>query len=115
MADFASLSPTEPTVYDGGRIAIPEYHLRLSAHSDHRSGRRRSCVSPPGSGNVPSPPHLKDMKSAGCNKVQLLSHKRHSCDGAHQLYTSLGFEPEAERFRLYLSSVPKEVEEARLQ
>lgn len=56
---------------------------------------------------------LKDMKSAGCNKVQLLSHKRHSIDGAHRLYTSLGFEPEAEGFRLYLLSVPKEVEEAR--
>jgi GNAT superfamily N-acetyltransferase len=56
---------------------------------------------------------LKDVKSAGCNKVQLLSHKRHSSDGAHRLYTSLGFEPEAEGFRLYLVRVPNAVEEAR--
>ena len=58
---------------------------------------------------------LQDMRSAGCNKVQLLSHKRHSGDGAHRLYTSLGFEPEAEGFRLYLGSVPDAVEEARGQ
>lgn len=56
---------------------------------------------------------LEDMQSAGCNKVQLLSHKRHSSDGAHRLYTSLGFEPEAEGCRLYLGQVPKAVEEAR--
>jgi GNAT superfamily N-acetyltransferase len=56
---------------------------------------------------------LQDMRSAGCNKVQLLSHKRHSGDGAHRLYTSLGFEPEAEGFRLYLGRVPDAVVEAR--
>jgi len=55
---------------------------------------------------------LQDMRSAGCNKVQLLSHKRHSGDGAHRLYTSLGFEPEAEGFRLYLGKVPDAVEQA---
>jgi GNAT superfamily N-acetyltransferase len=49
---------------------------------------------------------LSDARSAGCNKVQLLSHKRHAADGAHRLYTSLGFEPEAEGFRLYLQEVP---------
>ena len=37
-----------------------------------------------------------------CFKIQLLSHKRHAHDGAHRLYRSLGFEPEAEGFRLYL-------------
>jgi len=58
---------------------------------------------------------LHDMKSAGCNKVQLLSHKRHSGDGAHRLYISLGFEPEAEGFRLYLGRIPDAVEEARQQ
>lgn len=58
---------------------------------------------------------LLDMGTAGCNKVQLLSHKRHSDDGAHRLYTSLGFEPEAEGFRLYLGSIPEAVEEARRQ
>lgn len=55
---------------------------------------------------------LQDMRSAGCNKVQLLS-QRHSDDGAHRLYTSLGFEPEAEGFRLYLGRIPEAVEEAR--
>ena len=49
---------------------------------------------------------LSDARSAGCNKVQLLSHKRHAADGAHRLYTSLGFEPEAEGFRLYLQEAP---------
>jgi len=58
---------------------------------------------------------LQDMRWAGCNKVQLLSHKRHSRDGAHRLYTSLGFEPEAEGFRLYLGRIPDAVEEARRQ
>jgi ribosomal protein S18 acetylase RimI-like enzyme len=56
---------------------------------------------------------LEDAKAAGGNKVQLLSHKRHSNDGAHRLYTSLGFEPEAEGFRLYLRGVPEGVRESR--
>jgi hypothetical protein len=34
--------------------------------------------------------------------VQLLSHKRHAVDGAHGLYLGLGFDAEAEGFRLYL-------------
>jgi hypothetical protein len=41
--------------------------------------------------------------------VQLLSHKRHATDGAHELYTKLGFDAEAEGFRLYLHEVPEEV------
>ncbi|KRC63771.1 hypothetical protein ASE12_02705 [Aeromicrobium sp. Root236] len=45
---------------------------------------------------------LADSRAAGCHKVQLLSHKRHAQDGAHALYTSAGFSPEAEGFRLYL-------------
>ena len=49
---------------------------------------------------------LDDAESAGCNKVQLLSHKRHAADGAHRLYTSLGFEAEAEGFRHYLQGAP---------
>ncbi|MEU4830748.1 GNAT family N-acetyltransferase [Streptosporangium sp. NPDC023615] len=57
---------------------------------------------------------LGDARSAGCNKVQLLSHKRHAGDGAHRLYTSLGFEPEAEGFRLYLQEVPAAVRAARV-
>jgi GNAT superfamily N-acetyltransferase len=32
---------------------------------------------------------------------------------AHRLYSSLGFEPEAEGFRLYLARVPEAVEQAR--
>lgn len=45
---------------------------------------------------------LADARGAGCHKVQLLTHKRHATDGAHDFYASLGFEPEAEGFRLYL-------------
>ena len=45
---------------------------------------------------------LVDARAAGCYKVQLLTHKRHSTDGAHDLYKALGFAPEAEGFRLYL-------------
>jgi len=47
---------------------------------------------------------LDDARAAGCHKVQLLSHKRHADDGGHQLYRSVGFEAEAEGFRLYLSA-----------
>ncbi len=56
---------------------------------------------------------LNDTRSAGCNKVQLLSHKRHAADGAHRLYSSLGFESEAEGFRLYHQDVPEAVRAAR--
>jgi len=55
---------------------------------------------------------LADAQLAGCNKVQLLSHKRHATDGAHRLYMSLGFIPEAEGFRLYLGPVPDAVRDA---
>ena len=40
------------------------------------------------------------------------SHTRHASDGAHRLYTSLGFDPEAEGFRLYLKDVPASVRAA---
>ena len=52
---------------------------------------------------------LDDARAAGCNKVQLLSHKRHATDGAHRLYADLGFEPEAEGFRLYLGERPRPI------
>jgi len=45
---------------------------------------------------------LDDARAASCRKVQLLSHKRHADDGAHELYQRLGFTAEAEGFRLYL-------------
>ena len=45
---------------------------------------------------------LDDAKQARVRKVQLLSHKRHADDGAHEFYRSLGFRAEAEGFRLYL-------------
>jgi GNAT superfamily N-acetyltransferase len=45
---------------------------------------------------------LDDARTAGCLKVQLLSHKRHADDGAHRLYETAGFIAEAEGFRLYL-------------
>jgi ribosomal protein S18 acetylase RimI-like enzyme len=47
---------------------------------------------------------LDDGRAAGCDKVQLLSHKRHASDGAHRLYISIGFAAEAEGFRLYLQA-----------
>lgn len=54
--------------------------------------------------------HLVSIaSSAGCNKVQLLSHKRHSADGAHALYEGLDFEAEAEGFRRYLGEPPAAV------
>lgn len=56
---------------------------------------------------------LADAAAAGCNKVQLLSHKRHAADGAHKLYTRLGFVPEAVAFRLYLGEIPEAVAAAR--
>ena len=45
---------------------------------------------------------LDTARRESCFKVQLLTHKRHAIDGAHDLYRSLGFEAEAEGFRLYL-------------
>jgi GNAT superfamily N-acetyltransferase len=45
---------------------------------------------------------LRDAQWAGCHKVQLLTHKRHATDGAHDLYRSLGFVAEAEGYRLYV-------------
>lgn len=47
---------------------------------------------------------LGDARASGCHKIQLLTHKRHSTDGAHAFYRSMGFESEAEGFRLYLDS-----------
>ena len=46
---------------------------------------------------------LTDARAADCYKVQLLSHKRHANDGAHDVYAGLGFVPEAEGFRYYLT------------
>lgn len=56
---------------------------------------------------------LADAAAAGCNKIQLLSHKRHASDGAHVLYVNLGFVAEAEGFRTYLKDVPEAVAAAR--
>ncbi len=47
---------------------------------------------------------LEDARRESCFKVQLLTHKKHAADGAHDLYRSLGFEAEAEGFRLYLGN-----------
>ena len=47
---------------------------------------------------------LVDARDAGCHKVQLLTHKRHAQDGAHAFYRSMGFEAEAEGFRMYLDA-----------
>src|SRR4051794_29166603 len=55
---------------------------------------------------------LSDARCMGCNKVQLLSHKRHASDGAHALYTNIGFEAEAQGFRMYLGTIPVAVHAA---
>ncbi|MGH9067423.1 MAG: GNAT family N-acetyltransferase [Acidimicrobiales bacterium] len=55
---------------------------------------------------------LRDTRESGCNKVQLLSHKRHAGDGGHRLYAALGFQAEAEGFRLYHRRAPAAVEAA---
>ena len=96
----AMLFPTSPTTVSRRRSSKPWW-----LHPYRRRGVATSLL----------PRLLRDMRSAGCNKIQLLSHKRHSDDGAHRLYTSLGFEPEAEGFRLYLGRIPEAVEETRRQ
>ena len=45
---------------------------------------------------------LADARALSCRKVQVVSHKRHADDGAFAFYRSLGFDAEAEGFRLYL-------------
>ena len=45
---------------------------------------------------------LRDARGMGCHKVQVVSHKRHHDDGGHALYRSIGFNDEAEGFRVYL-------------
>ena len=45
---------------------------------------------------------IAEARAAGCRKVQVVSHKRHVKDGAHDFYRSLGFAAEAEGFRMYL-------------
>ncbi len=45
---------------------------------------------------------LDDARELGCHKIQLLTHKNHALDGAHDLYRANGFVAEAEGFRLYL-------------
>lgn len=45
---------------------------------------------------------LAGAAAASCRKVQLLTHKRHATDGAHDFYRAMGFSAEAEGFRLYL-------------
>jgi GNAT superfamily N-acetyltransferase len=46
---------------------------------------------------------LADAAAVGCHKVQLLTHKRHAADGAHDFYRAMGFTAEAEGFRTYLA------------
>ena len=55
-----------------------------------------------GIGRVMTERVLEDARASGCHKVQVVSHKRHADDGAHDFYESLGFVPEAEGFRMYL-------------
>ena len=77
-----------PTVFVEAVVVLPEHRRRGIARAMIRQ-------------------ILEDARARGCNKVQLLSHKRHAHDGAHRLYTSVGFESEAEGFRLYLTERPR--------
>ncbi|HJV09003.1 MAG TPA: GNAT family N-acetyltransferase [Acidimicrobiales bacterium] len=45
---------------------------------------------------------LAGARAAGCWKVQVVSHVRHTDDGAYDFYRALGFEGEATGFRRYL-------------
>ncbi len=72
-----------PTAFIEAVVVVPEHRRRGVARSIVRHA-------------------LEDADAAGCDKIQLLSHKRHRDDGAHALYTGLGFIAEAEGFRLYL-------------
>lgn len=45
---------------------------------------------------------LAGARDAGCWKVQVVSHVRHTDDGAYDFYRALGFTGEATGFRLYL-------------
>ena len=74
-----------PTLFVEAVVVLPEHRRRGIARATMRTV-------------------LADARASGCNKVQLLSHKRHARVGAHRMYTSLGFEAEAEGFRLYLSA-----------
>jgi GNAT superfamily N-acetyltransferase len=49
---------------------------------------------------------IENADAAMCDKVQLLSHKRHAVDGGHALYERAGFSAEAEGFRLCLRGAP---------
>ena len=85
----ASLRMPHLTYYCRPTVFIESMHV-LQAH--RRRGVARRLVE-----RV-----LSDARAAGCHKVQLLTHKRHATDGAHDFYRSLGFVAEAEGFRLYL-------------
>jgi GNAT superfamily N-acetyltransferase len=45
---------------------------------------------------------VDDARSQGCDKLQVVSHRRHADDGGHELYESIGFDAEAAGFRRYL-------------
>lgn len=45
---------------------------------------------------------LAGARDAGCWKVQVASHTRHTDDGAYDFYRALGFTGEATGFRRYL-------------
>jgi GNAT superfamily N-acetyltransferase len=86
----ACLSVLPNITYDCRPTAFIEAVVVKYAH--RRSGVARSILRQV----------LRDAQQAGCHKVQLLTHKRHATDGAHDLYRFLGFAAEAEGYRLYL-------------
>jgi GNAT superfamily N-acetyltransferase len=88
----ASLLVMPHITYDCCPTAFIEAMVVVAAH------RRR------GVGRLLLERLLDDARAASCRKVQLLSHKRHVDDGAHDFYRSLGFAAEAEGFRLYLDT-----------
>jgi GNAT superfamily N-acetyltransferase len=86
----ASLLVMPHITYDCHPTAFVEAMVVAAAHRRHGVGR------------MLLERLLEDARAASCRKVQLLTHKRHVADGAHDFYRSLGFVAEAEGFRLYL-------------
>ena len=57
---------------------------------------------------------LEHARAEGCRKVQLLSHKRHAEDGAHQLYRSVGFSQKPRAFAFTSTLRPSAASRQRL-
>jgi GNAT superfamily N-acetyltransferase len=102
LTQYVATDPVGDVVGVVGLLVMPNlgYDCRPTAFIEamvvDESHRRR------GVGRLLIERLLADATAAGCHKIQLLTHKRHAHDGAHDFYRALGFTAEAEGFRLYL-------------